>query len=491
MRGNQFSTFRHGIVAIGMLFTIGTFAERSVFFDSTLAEDKDSRLLEDAKPGFASSDDDKISVKLESDAKKGFELILGKRFLPPDFDRETFEQLWKVWPNDLREQAAKSDTKTRRRMIFERYGLSPRPSEPEKPLQFSIDAKGKWTFNCFTCHAGTVLGKSYPGSPNNRIALQTLYDDLRILKPKIKKPLSEIDVGSLIVPMGTTIGTTNAVNFGIALMNYRDKDLKINSFKLPPRMVHHDMDAPPWWHFKKRKMLYIDGFTEKSHRALMPFVMVKQNNAAKFKSYEDDFRKIYEYLKTIEPPKYPYAIDKKLTAMGEKTFNDNCSSCHGTYGEKPRYSEVVVDIDEIKTDRVRFRALSNAHRKRYGESWLANYGKEKTVAAPAGYVAPPLDGLWASAPYFHNGSVPTLWEVLNPKDRPKIWKHGDQNSFDKQRIGLAVERITKYDSKKMASDQRRKIFDTSKFGKSNQGHDFPDSLSTEEKKAVLEYLKSL
>ena len=44
--------------------------------------------------------------------------------------------------------------------------------------------------------------------------------------------------------------------------------------------------------------------------------------------------------------------------------------------------------------------------------------EEKTV----GYVTPPLHGVWASAPYFHNGSVPTVWDVLKPADRPKVWR---------------------------------------------------------------------
>jgi hypothetical protein len=38
-----------------------------------------------------------------------------------------------------------------------------------------------------------------------------------------------------------------------------------------------------------------------------------------------------------------------------------------------------------------------------------------------GYIAPPLVGIWASAPYFHNGSVPTLWQVLDPDSRADIW----------------------------------------------------------------------
>jgi hypothetical protein len=67
-----------------------------------------------------------------------------------------------------------------------------------------------------------------------------------------------------------------------------------------------------------------------------------------------------------------------------------------------------VPIDEVATDRVRLDSLTSEHRAGYGKSWFAEYGKLNNVDNPGGYVAPPLDGVWASGPYFHN----TLWHVL-------------------------------------------------------------------------------
>jgi cytochrome c peroxidase len=96
------------------------------------------------------------------------------------------------------------------------------------------------------------------------------------------------------------------------------------------------------------------------------------------------------------------------------------------------------------------------HRRFYRESWFGEYGKLEVVEDPGGYVAPPLDGVWASAPYFHNGSVPTLWHVLNPAKRPAVWQRTE---------GIQ--------------------------GKSAAGHEFPNELDDAEKQAVLEYLKTL
>ena len=77
-----------------------------------------------------------------------------------------------------------------------------------------------------------------------------------------------------------------------------------------------------------------------------------------------------------------------------------------------RFPNKIVPIETVGTDPVRLSALTVGQRTLYSKSWFGQYGKEPFVADPGGYVAPPLDGIWASAPYFHNGSVPTLWHVL-------------------------------------------------------------------------------
>ena len=255
-------------------------------------------------------------------------------------------------------------------------------------------------------------------------------------------------------------------------------------------MTHHDMDAPPWWHFKRKKMLYIDGFAEKGHRGLMQFMLVRTNGPEKFRGWEEEFRDVFAYLSSVEPPKYPYPIDEKLAARGQAAFNRVCADCHGTYGKDGRYPEKLVPIDEVGTDRVRLDALTPAHRDAYGQSWFADYGKLKYLRDPGGYVAPPLDGIWASAPYFHNGSVPTLWHVLHPAERPLVWKRNEAG-YDPSRVGPEIETLSKLPAEVTSGAERREFFDTRAFGKSAKGHDFPDELTADEKQAVLEYLKSL
>jgi mono/diheme cytochrome c family protein len=429
-----------------------------------------------------------------SDALRGHEHLLTRAYLPPDFDQEVFDALWTMWEEPLRSRAEAAPVAERRRMAMERYGLLPHPDDPSRSVQYVVGVDGSWTMSCLACHQGQVGGRLIPGAPNSSYALETLTEDVRMLKVKQRKPLGHMDMGSLLLPLGTTNGTTNAVIFGVALMRHRDAALNI--VQRPPRfdLVHHDMDAPAWWHYRKRNSLYADGFAAKGHRMLMQFLLVKENGPEKFAAWEDEFRDIEAWIAALEPPQWPGPIDASLAAAGKAVFADHCASCHGTYGPDGSYPERLVSIDEVGTDRVRLDSLTSKERSDLNASWFGHMGADggelADRAAGTGYVAPPLDGVWASAPYFHNGSVPTLWHVLHPGKRPTVWRR-TPTGYDESRVGLEVEERDALPEGKLLPSVRRQYFDTRKPGKSAAGHDFPDALSADEKTAVLEYLKTL
>lgn len=460
-----------------------------------------------------------LEVRAEDAADRGYRWLTESAFLSSDFTQEIFDQVWQSWPPPLRDQAAQASPEERRRMAFDRYGLTLRPNDDSgQPLQYVVSDNGNWTMNCFSCHGGSVYGTITPGAPNNRFALQTMTEELRATKFRLGKPFSRMDVGSMMIPLGTTHGTTNAVVFGVGLMSRRDEHL--NLINPPPeKHVHHDMDAPPWWHFYKRPYLYIDGFAAKGHRGLMQFMLIPENGPDFFRDHEDDFRDVFAYLSSLRPPKYTGNVDRTLAEQGRGVFNQTCAECHGTYGRetdlvaKPpnlleqtsvrrpaqppqvgtTYPNRRIPLPEIGTDLVRLSALSVAGRSKYARSWFAHGGEpdeQETVVAPDGYVAPPLDGVWASPPYFHNGSVPTLWHVLNPQQRPTVWRRVGEG-IDEQRVGFIIEAVEKVPHDEPDVAIRRSHFDTRRFGKSNAGHDYPDELSDHEKHAVLEYLKTL
>ncbi|MCA9247209.1 MAG: cytochrome c [Planctomycetales bacterium] len=432
--------------------------------------------------------DDALDSGLRPSPERGLWLLLNKPYLPPDFDQQAFDNLWRVWEEPLHSQAEKATAEERRALAFARYGLTPRPDEPTKPMQYVVDGRGQWTMNCLACHQGKLTGHAYPGLPNSHFALETLTSDMRRTKLWSGKPLTRMDMGSLVMPLGTSNGTTNAVMFGVALMNYRDADLNIVRNRPPPKMTHHDCDAPPWWNVHRKKRLYADDFAPRGHRVLMQFFLVEENGPDKFREWEDDYRHIEAYINSLRAPKYPFAIDGQLAEAGRLAFNAHCAECHGTYGPDREYPERIVPIDEVGTDRVRLDALSVEHRTGYARSWFNHYGERAIVADPGGYVAPPLDGVWASAPYFHNGSVPTLWHLLHANERPAVWRRV-ADKFDEARVGLEIEIAETPVSGSFA--QKRQYFDTTRFGKSAAGHLFPNRLDAGEKRAILEYLKTL
>src|SRR5690606_32251456 len=64
----------------------------------------------------------------------------------------------------------------------------------------------------------------------------------------------------------------------------------------------------------------------------------------------------------------------------------------------------------------------------FNESYYGTVSRVETSNPFVGYVAPPLDGIWATAPYFHNGSVPSIELVLDSSERPTYWRRVDYDS---------------------------------------------------------------
>ncbi len=424
-------------------------------------------------------------------SERGYWLLLNKAFLPADFDQETFDQLWKRWEEPARSEAEKATPEERRILLYARYGLAERPNDARhRPLQYVVSAAGKWSMNCLACHQGTLAGEAIPGLANAQYNMQSLYEDVRNTKLFQGKKLTHMDLGSALLPLSTSRGTTNAVMFGVVLLNFRRPDLTLDKSRPRPALTNHDHDAPAWWHYHRKNSIYIDGFAPKGHRPLMQFLLVQQNGPAEFAKWEQDFADVSAWLESLRAPKYPDAIDSALAAKGQFLFNATCAKCHGNYGENPKWPARMVPLDVVGTDPQRSRGLSVKQREHYATSWFAHAGKDHVTTNPTGYIAPPLDGIWASGPYFHNGSVPTLAAVLEPRLRPTVWRHnGDQR--DPQMIGVSFESLAEVPATAKSSFEKREYYDTRQTGKSNAGHDFAKGLNKDQKWELLEYLKTL
>jgi len=246
-------------------------------------------------------------------------------------------------------------------------------------------------------------------------------------------------------------------------------------------------DIPPWWHLKKKNSPLYGGNGRGDYSKLfMAASTLTLTDTVEAKVIDSKFPDVIAFIQSLEAPVYPFEVDVDLATNGETIFNTNCSGCHGTYGENETYPNLLVDIDVVKTDPaiIETNGFKDNFIDWFNESWFAQ-GDEYPgeLVTTNGYIAPPLDGVWATAPYLHNGSVPTLYELLNSDARAPYWRRDAETPYDKVNVGWAYEQ---QDSK-----VDNETYDVSLYGYSNQGHTFGDALNEEDRMALIEYLKTI
>ncbi len=416
--------------------------------------------------------------------ERGLYNLTHKAYGFPTLNEKFIERLPAIWEAEWKAKIDANDPASVRRVAFERYGLSTAPWPNQgAPMQF-VPTQFGWVQTCMLCHGGRLpgTGESMIGQPNSELDMQTLYDDLTKLTG-MKGPLS--------MTFGMTRGRTNAFIFSLELLRRRNEDLSPRKEPLPMgNYTDFDLDPIPWWHLKKKTALYVDaGFKGDFTRSIMQFTM-GEPSGEKIRGWESDFKDVLAYLRSIPSPKYPWTIDKAIAAEGERVFTRTCSQCHGTYGPNGKYPNMVVPIDVVKTDRLRLTGLTKEFRSYFNKTWFAG-ASAHAEEEPSGYVAPPLDGIWASGPYFHNGSVPTVYGVLTREARPKYFRRIEAPAFDAKDIGFKFEAVSGPASKDLAPEARRRIIDTTLPGLGNDGHPFGFVLTEKEKRQVIEYLKTL
>jgi mono/diheme cytochrome c family protein len=271
-----------------------------------------------------------------------------------------------------------------------------------------------------------------------------------------------------------------------------------SALEFPPNLTV-PADPPPWWRHSKKASHFANGMSRGDHRGTMILASsLCTDTAAEASQILDYFIDIQAWLDSLEAPAYPRAVDQTLAAEGAELFECHCAGCHGTYADDPAtetYDNLLIPLDVIGTDPVM--AGYAANQFSYLEEWFEQsyFGTVTELATGepfVGYVAPPLDGIWASAPYFHNGSVPSIELVLDSNRRPAHWVRDDFDSsnYDWQALGWPWS-PRNYGQDDASIAERKYIYDTTKPGHRNTGHVFGDDFSDSERAAVLEYLKTI
>ena len=264
----------------------------------------------------------------------------------------------------------------------------------------------------------------------------------------------------------------------------RDDPMNLTKYfmtNLPVDNTVGNTDFPAIWNLKVRdgKPLQWDGSTPVARAVVIDSALGMQ--ARKTDAFMKQMDWLEQWLKALPPPKYPLPVDEDLALKGREIFDLNCGTCHA-WGHGPRAGS-LIDIKEIGTDRERLDSWTkegadkaNEARTRLGVN-IANMQKTN------GYIAVPLHGLWLRGPYLHNGSVPTVRDLLRPPEhRPKVFYRG-YDVLDQKNLGFISE-----------GPQAEKAgfrYDTSQRGNGNGGHLYGMEMSEEDKDALIEYLKTL
>lgn len=357
--------------------------------------------------------------------------------------------------------------------------------------------------NCLQCHADQFEGKLYIGLGNTNVDFSTIsqQDNFRNnAAVKLMKTVSpkQYDAAYVMIRSFTVVnplmesevrGVNVADRLAALLVAHRDpvtlewRDTPV--LQIPKEVI--PTDVPAWWLLKKKNAMFYNGFGRGDFAQFMMLSnILTTTDTSEARSVSEHFGDVLAYIKTIEAPKYPKPIDYTLAKEGEQVFLYNCSYCHGTYGKDASYPNFLVPLSAIQTDSMLLTAnhQNPQFREWFNKSWFSQGQNAAKLVPSNGYVPPPLDGVWITAPYLHNGSVPTIEALLNSKLRPKFWERDFDNPvYDYNKLGWVYQEQTRPTPKK--------TYNTTLPGYGNQGHTFGDPLTDKERKAVIEYLKTL
>lgn len=293
------------------------------------------------------------------------------------------------------------------------------------------------------------------------------------------------------------------------------------------------VDPNPWWHRKYKTSSYRYGERSRYRSAHFALNFTNPHDEVNetHREHVDVIDTILKFADQTRSPAYPGALDAAMEQAGAAYFHGEtpiesgrhlrCSECHGSYRKQGEWGQVggwavqypdrgVQDVGtDSKYNDFLQRMQPLAGRTLELRDFPGFDGQNEIVPIAEvpqeqGYVAPPLVGAWISAPYFHNGSVPTIAQVLDSSTRPTVWARDlSPDAYDIERLGLqhtvvemsleAYTRQRQEVGREASASGRwlRAIYHTEDFGRSSHGHQHGDDMSQQERTAVIEFIKSL
>lgn len=380
------------------------------------------------------------------------------------------------------------------------------------------------TYSCAGCHASRLFGRSILGLQNRTAhanvgidkARQTLEGmplefvqlyfglsdgETRILA-RLQAGLAQVDIRAPLV-RGLD---TSLVQVALSLAKrkqdaYASSDATLAKTPRPDRLDTIPADSKPgnWWVLRYKNRWLLDGSVVSGNPVYTNLIWNEIGRGTDVKTLEtwldqnqptiDEFTAAVFAAEPVRMTEFfpPESLDIESAKRGKTLFDGTCARCHGSYlkgWELPQAASLTL-AERLATVEVRYHEDTPVFD--VGTDTLRNRGMDSLVQLndlsiskksgviikpQTGYVPPPLVGIWARWPYFHNNSAPSLCAVLTrASERPKTYYAGEAEDpkldFDRTcngyPMGSAVPAAWLKDSEA--------LFDTTRQGLGNQGHD--------------------
>lgn len=405
------------------------------------------------------------------------------------------------------------------------------------PIGFSIRRQiiDRTQINCGTCHTGTVRASAdseaiiVPGMPAITVDLHSffrfLFDvaaDDRFTSDTIIEALEDRDHLGWLDPIVYRIGipimkeallereARNAFLFEPAYTRFLPgrvntfDTFKVDQFRQfyaaegvtpEPDEMYGIVDFPAVWNQKPRDGMWLHWDANQSSVRERNFSAAIGAGTLPHEMDIDSLFRIEAWLRNLPPPAYPFAIDVTLARKGADIYAARCAQCHDFGGSLIGRS---IPLEDVATDPHRLWSYTDTLRRAQIDYTSGYFWSFKTFRVTEGYATHPLDGIWARAPYLHNGSVPSIWDLLAPEsDRPKAFEVG-VDIYDQRRMGFQVARLTPRHDGFVKEDGTaytgpHQVLDTRNKGNAAFGHTgtrYGTDLDEADKHALIEFLKT-
>jgi len=255
---------------------------------------------------------------------------------------------------------------------------------------------------------------------------------------------------------------------------------KFTTLRQPLDQTIGNSDMPPLWNMKARRgmALHWDGMNTSYREVVLSSGL---GNGATLRSLNvEGLDRLAAWFDDLQPPKFPFPIDTELSHKGSVVFASACASCHAPGGAR---TGQVIPIEEVGTDRHRVETWTAASAAAFnaftqGQPWAFSHFR-KTNGMAAGL----LDGIWLRGPYLHNGSVPSLADLLEPAARRPTRFYRGYDVIDPTSVGFV--------STGPQAERAGFLFDVTRPGNGNGGHEYGSGLPAADKRALVEFMKTL